>query len=206
MSLIVNSERRCIFVEDYQDIKLHDYNARRKKKANGKNNRNDQIKARVMIAHVFIDEYGTPALSIEKQGVTPYFIYAGVVIEEQDLPKAKEIHKQIIGTYFGGTYMKSSNIKNDSKGHVKRMKIISELSKINHYIATLIVDKSGLKSGGFEYKRSFLKFFNRFFDKQFIDNYDEYHLYLDKTGYPEFQQSLKEYMSKKRIWQNIIFK
>ena len=149
-----------------------------------------------MIAHVFVDEYGTPSLNIDKQGTTPYFAYVGVVIEEKELILARNIHKQIVDTYFQGTHIKSSNISNNDKGHVKRIQILSELSKFNHYVTVLLVDKSKI-TDGLEHKQSFLKFFTSLFNKQFSDRFYEYHICFDKTGGSEFQRSLKEYINKK---------
>lgn len=149
------------------------------------------------IAHIFIDEYGTPSLETEIQGVTPYFIYTGVVIEEETISQARVIHKQIIDKYFGGTHIKHKNIKNDDKGHVKRIKVLAEILRFNHYVTALIIDKEHLDGKGFEYPKSFVKFFNNLFSKQFINKYSEYHLYFDKFGRPEFQASLKKYMEEK---------
>jgi biotin operon repressor len=149
-----------------------------------------------MTVYVFIDEYGTPELDIEKQGVTPYFVYTGIVIGEDQLQNARDIHRRIVDTYFQGTHMKSSNIKNDDKGHGKRMGILSELSKFNHYISALIVDKSELVGDGLKHKRPFVKFFSRLFDKQFLDKYENCHIFLDKTGTDEFQNGFRDYMIK----------
>lgn len=149
-----------------------------------------------MIAHVFIDEYGSPSLEIEKDGVTPYFIYTGVVIEQSNLGLAAEIHNQIVNSYFGGTHIKSSNIPNNDKGHVKRIKILSDLAKLNHYVVALVVDKSKINNnGGLAYRESFYKFFNNLFSTHFFEKYEEYHLHLDKLGWPKFQQSLRNYMT-----------
>ena len=41
--------------------------------------------------YVFIDESGTPDLNIEKDGVLPYFIYAAVVIEADEIEMAYEV-------------------------------------------------------------------------------------------------------------------
>ena len=159
----------------------------------------------IMIAHVFVDEFGTPALNIEKQGTTPYFVYSGIVIEETEINKARIIHKQIIDTYFQGTHIKSSNISNDDKGHIKRIKILAELSKFKHYVTVLIVDKSKITTDGLSYKRSFLKFFTNLFSKQFLDKFDEYHICIDQTGNNEFQQSVKDYMNDKGYGRQDLF-
>lgn len=96
------------------------------------------------IAHIFVDEYGTPDLEIEKSGVTPYFIYTGVVIENKSIDKAREVHKKIINNFFGGRHIKSRNINNDRKGYLKRLKIIGELKNFDHYVVALLIDKSKL--------------------------------------------------------------
>lgn len=148
------------------------------------------------IAHIFIDEYGTPELDINKQGVTPFFAYVGIVIEENQLQKARDVHAKIIANYFQGTHMKSKNIANNDKGHVKRMNILKELSELNHYVVAILVDKSKIDGKGLTYKQSFLKFFNNLFSKTFTDKYLEFHLYLDKLGWEDTQKSISEYMRK----------
>lgn len=149
------------------------------------------------IAHIYIDEYGTPDLDTTKSGVTPYFVYAAVVIEQAELENARQIHQSILTRYFGGTHMKSKNIPNDDKGHAKRMKILAELSHINHYVVALLVDKEKVDSVGLEHKKSFIKFFNNLISTQFMGKFDEYHITLDKLGRKSFQESLTEYMGSK---------
>lgn len=149
------------------------------------------------ISHIYIDEYGTPDLDTTKSGVTPYFVYAAVVIEQAELENARRIHQSILTRYFGGTHMKSKNIPNDDKGHAKRMKILAELSHVNHYVVALLVDKEKVDSVGLEHKKSFIKFFNNLISKQFMGKFDEYHINLDKLGRKSFQESLTEYMGSK---------
>lgn len=149
------------------------------------------------IAHIYIDEYGTPDLDTTKSGVTPYFVYAAVVIEQAELANARQIHQSILTRYFGGTHMKSKNIPNDDNGHAKRMKILAELSHINHYVVALLVDKEKVDSVGLEHKKSFIKFFNNLISTQFMGKFDEYHINLDKLGRKSFQESLTEYMGSK---------
>ncbi len=155
------------------------------------------------IAHVFVDEYGTPSLNINKDGVTPYFIYVGVVLEEQELQNARVVHKEIVNKYFQGTHIKSSNIPNNEKGYIKRVKILSELAKFQHYVVALVVDKKAIISDGLQHKRSFIKFFNNLLSKQFTDKYSEYHIVLDKTGSNSFCDSLHEYMDRHNLLQTL---
>lgn len=145
-------------------------------------------------AHIFIDEYGTPELDVSKNGVTPYFAYAAVVMCDSELENARKIHKQVVDKYFNGTHIKSSNIHNDDKGHIKRLNIISDFSSIQHYVVVLLVDKAKIESHGLGYKKSFIKFFNRLLGEAFRTKYDEIHIHFDKTGRRSFQDELKIYM------------
>lgn len=149
------------------------------------------------IAHIFIDESGTPALDLNKGNENRYIIYVGVVIEEKELLRARNIHKHIIDNYCGGRIIKSHKIKNDKRGHFRRMKILSELKGLNHYVVALVVDKSRIYGAGLSYRQSFIKFFNNLISKQFVEKYSEYHIHFDKLGYKEFQNDLVEYMNEK---------
>jgi hypothetical protein len=141
------------------------------------------------IAHIFVDEYGTPSLNIEKQGTSSHFIYTAIVISANNIDLARTTHKRIIDTYFQGTHLKSKNIN-----HTKRIKIIKELASFDHYVISLIVDKSKIESIGLSQKTIFIKFFNKLFVKSFFNKYEEFHVYCDKTGSSDFQISLKEFI------------
>ena len=132
--------------------------------------------------HIFIDEFGTPALNVGKEGVIPYFAYAAIVIEESELENARAVHQQVVKKYFNGTHIKSSNIHNDEKGHIKRLNIINDFSAIKHYVVALLVDKAKIESEGLGYKKSFIKFFNRIISEHFKGLYEEIHIHFDKTG------------------------
>ena len=153
------------------------------------------FRSKMKSVHIFIDEFGTPALNVNKEGVVPYFAYAAIVIEESELENARAVHQQVVKKYFNGTHIKSSNIHNDEKGHIKRLNIINDFSAIKHYVVALLVDKAKIESEGLGYKKSFIKFFNRIISEHFKGLYEEIHIHFDKTGRKAFQDELKEYMA-----------
>ena len=112
------------------------------------------FRSKMKSVHIFIDEFGTPALNVNKEGVVPYFAYAAVVIEESELENARAVHQQVIKKYFNGTHIKSSNIHNDEKGHTKRLNIINDFSAIKHYVVALLVDKAKIESEDLDIRKA----------------------------------------------------
>lgn len=154
---------------------------------------------RTRIAHIFIDEYGTPSLEIEKDGVSPFFIYAAVIIPESELLNARELLARITKEYFPQQgYIKSSNIHNNTAGYSKYINILTEINSLRHFVHVLVVDKENVKrDSGLSIKQSFIKYFQRLLSRSFFEQYEEFHIVADETGYPEFIQSLETYMRDK---------
>lgn len=148
-------------------------------------------------AYVFIDEYGTPALNVESSGVEPYFIYVSVLINGTQLENARLTLQKIRDKYNQGAPLKANKIPNDDKGHNKRLNILKCFSNaFTHVVHALIVSKEKLNSPGFSFKKSFIKYFNGVFTKQYKSPcYSEVHVILDKTGRPTFQHELEKYMN-----------
>lgn len=148
--------------------------------------------------YVFIDEYGTPSLNVEKNGVTPYFIYTAVLIESQNIEKAREVLQRSRELYNQGSPLKSNRIKNDEKGHKKRLQILRAFSgEFPHVVHALIVDKSKIESHGLSFKKVFIKYFSKILAEIYNSpQYAEIHVVLDKTGRPEFAEELGQYMRK----------
>lgn len=145
-----------------------------------------------MIARIYIDESGTPALDIEKKGVLPFMVYSAVVIKEEDVEKAKVLLQKIIKE----NNIQQGFIKSKSLDYDKRVKVLTALKDVDHYVISLVIDKSKIdKNSGLQYKQSYIKYFQRLLSKHFLSTYDEFHIVLDKLGYPEFQESLKKYMN-----------
>ena len=149
------------------------------------------------IAYIFIDEFKDGSLPECQYGNNDYFIYTAVVVNEKDLSTFRDVHKEIVKKHFQAGFIKSSNIKNNLNGIIKRRKVANKLNILDHYIVSLIIDKSKLNEKWAENDQVFEKFFNYILNERFLKIYNEVHVYLDKTGYPKFQNSFKIYMQKK---------
>lgn len=156
--------------------------------------------------HVFIDEFGNAHLDLSKEGTPSHFVYAAVIINENDLQKARNIRDSISNKYNQNAPLKSSKLKNDDKGFKKRLNYLKEFKALNFLIVCLVVNKSKLdpNSGGLKYHDVFYKFFNRILLAPISKNYDSLYIHVDQLGYDEFQQSLKEYINKK-VFQLTLF-
>lgn len=145
-------------------------------------------------AYIYIDESGTTSLNTEKDGTSLYMVYSAVVIAEQSITKARDILMNIIKSISPQRgYLKSKYLDYD-----KRVKVLTALKDLEHYVIALVIDKSKLdKDSGLQYKQSFIKYFQRLLSKQFFHRYDEFHIYFDKLGYPPFQKALREYMEQR---------
>ena len=149
--------------------------------------------------YVFIDESGTPDLGIEKGGVSQYFIYAAVVIEDDEIENARVVLNTIYDKYYKqNRYLKSSHIPNDDSGYIRTINILTELKSLKHFVYVIVVDKSKINdSSGLSYKTVFVKYFNRLIAEHIGSIESDIHIVFDKTGYYEFQQELILYMEEK---------
>lgn len=148
------------------------------------------------IVHIFIDEFSTPDLEINKAGNEQFFVYSAVIIRETDLAAARETLSAVINKYYSTRgYIKSSKISKDERGYLLTLNTLTELRALPHSVCALVVDKSAIsRDSGLSYKRSFVKFFNKLLTRHFVDQYDEFHIVADKTGSQEFQLSLQSYL------------
>lgn len=148
--------------------------------------------------YIFIDEYGTPALNEDE---SPYFIYTGVIIDSSLIKKARETLKEVSQKFNQGSFIKSNRIKNNEKGHRKRLNILNAFHEnFAHSVYSLIIYKKELYSPGFNNKRTYIQFFINFFRKRCFPHAELFentclHIVFDKTGSPEFQENLRRYMN-----------
>lgn len=149
-------------------------------------------------AYIFIDEFGTPALNVDSSGVEPYFIYVAVLIESENLEKARATLQSVRDKYNQGSPLKANKIPNNDKGHSKRLNILRAFSgEFPHIVKALIVDKKALHSPGLGIKKVFIKYFNQVLLTTYNSyQYSEIHVVLDRTGYPAFIEELSHYMAK----------
>lgn len=148
------------------------------------------------IVHIYIDEFSTPDLEINKTGNEQFFVYAAVIIRQTDLVAARGVLSTVISKYYSARgYIKSSKIPKDEKGYVLTLNTLTELRTLPHSVCALVVDKSEIsRDSGLSYKRSFVKYFNKLLTRHFVGQYEEFHIVADKTGSQEFQRSLQSYL------------
>ncbi|GGK40415.1 MULTISPECIES: DUF3800 domain-containing protein [Flavobacteriaceae] len=144
-------------------------------------------------AYIYFDEFGNSHLDTEsKKGTFSHFIYTAVVINENDLNKAKELRTFISNKYRQGSPLKSSKLDIN-----KRLNIIEEFSSIDFGIFSFIIDKRKIDNKNLEDKTVFYKFFQRLFLTQFVERYESFEIYFDKIGSEDFRTSLTNYISRK---------
>ena len=155
--------------------------------------------------HIFMDEFGNAHLDLSKAGTFSHFVYTAVVIKDENIEKAREIRYNISKKYLQGHIIKSSarSVGNNPKGNKKRVQILNQINELDFAIFTLVIDKSKLDSIGLSYHQVFYKYFSKIFLKSVIANYDQFAIYADKIGYPEFQSSLKRYIAENVVQLNL---
>ena len=155
-----------------------------------------------MKAYIYIDESGTPSLEIEKSGVLPYMVYSAVIFKEDNIDSAKNLLQMFIkNNNIQQGYLKSKDLNYNT-----RVKVLTAFKGIEHYVISLVINKSKIeKKSGLQYKKSYIKFFQRLLSKQFFQNYEEIHIVFDKLGYSDFQESLKQYMFEHGIIRRTLF-
>jgi uncharacterized protein DUF3800 len=154
-------------------------------------------------AFIFIDEFGNSSIKTEKQGSFSHQIYTAIIISESNLLKARELRDIISTNYFSGKDIKSSDIRNNDRGFRRRLKILKELLELDFGILTLVINKAELSGKGFNYKRSFIKYFERIFVKELAKNFSAFEIYSDNKGTLEYQQSLKEFVRQQSFQTNL---
>jgi hypothetical protein len=141
----------------------------------------------------FIDESGNTDLGVGKSGVTDYFVLVAIVITEESFNSLLEKTESIRKMHFQTGEMKSSSIKNKDS-HSRRIKIISDVLKLDFKFFSLAFSKSDLKrDGGLQHKTSFFKFVNNQLYKQLFRAHNEIKIFADEHGNEEFIQSFKRY-------------
>lgn len=144
--------------------------------------------------HVFIDEFGNASLNLDKKGTFSHFVYAAVLVTDQNLEQAQKIRKSLSQTFAKGNPFKSKNLDKGTNDIKERLLALTMFRELDCLVTVLVVDKSKLDSKGFKYRQSFYKFFQKTFLNTITKNSNAYEIHLDRLGWPEFQKSLKEYI------------
>lgn len=144
----------------------------------------------------YLDEFGTNELDTSKEGVTTHFIVTAVLINASDYSEVERAIEQIRIKYFQKGEIKSSKVGNDDN---RRIKVLTELLRVNFHIYALIVDKKELKSKGLAYKKTFYKFINGLLFKELYRTFPNLLLFADEHGSTEFKIEFAKYVNSRSI-------
>ncbi len=144
----------------------------------------------------FIDESGNTDLDTSKLDVSKYFIVCAVIIDDEKADSLREEAEAIRKKYFQTGEIKSSSVR-DRDGHARRIKILESILELDFKFYAVAVEKDALsRDGGFQYKRSFLKFINGLLYKQLFENFPSITVFADEHGGDEFKCSFQKYIEK----------
>lgn len=155
--------------------------------------------------YVFIDEFGNPSLNLEKAQTPSHFVYAALLISEENLDQARKVRELISKSFFRGSPIKSKNIPSTEKGFKDRLAALEMLKQLDFIVSVLVVDKSKIEGPGFKYRKSFYKYFQKTLLGGITKNSNSYNIFLDKLGWPEFHLSLKKYLNERVFRSNDLF-
>jgi hypothetical protein len=144
----------------------------------------------------FIDESGNTDLDTSKRDVSKYFIVCAVIIDDERSESMRQEVDSIRKKYFQTGEIKSSSVR-DRYGHARRIKILESILELDFKFYAVAVEKDALsRDGGFQYKRSFLKFINGLLYKQLFENFPSIAVFADEHGGDEFKLSFQKYIEK----------
>ncbi|TGM60065.1 DUF3800 domain-containing protein [Leptospira vanthielii] len=146
-----------------------------------------------MKKYLYLDESGNSGLHFSKEGVSKYFVVAGILFEESNSDNLINLSRLISKKYFSNSEIKSSNIGNDIK---RRKEILNEIIKGDFHIYAIIFNKQSIFKNGLKYKRSFYKYLNKIAYKTMYDLIPSLSIRADEHGSKEFMESFSLYISK----------
>ena len=144
---------------------------------------------------IFIDESGNCDLNSHKKGESGYYILTAIIIEKGIYLNEAAKLEDIIKVFYKKGELKSSGLGNK---HDVRIKILSEVNKVDYKIYSLVVDKRLVTGEGLKHKKSFIKFINGMFCEKLFKSFANVRVISDKSGSIEFQNELKNYILKKK--------
>lgn len=141
--------------------------------------------------YAYIDEFGNSDLDIEKEGASSHFIITAILIDEEKVNEVSLQVEEIRKKYFQTGEIKSSSVGSD---HNRRIKILTQLSKLDIQSFTIVIDKSKLISEGYKYKPVFHKNLPRIILNILKDTFPNIKISADEHGSKEFMLSFKKYL------------
>lgn len=143
-------------------------------------------------AYIFIDEFGNSHLDLSKNGTFSHFIYTSVIIDEENLERARKLRAEICLKFRLGPDIKSRNIK--EKDFYKRIQILEFLiNNLDFHIDVFVIDKSKIDSLSLLDKKTFYKYFQKTFVKKYNEKFDSFSIFADAVG-TDFKKELQSFV------------
>ncbi len=141
---------------------------------------------------VFIDEYGTPDLAVDKSGVTTHYIVAAVLVAPDSREDVEAGVLEISSKYFSESEIKSSSVGKDD---TRRLRVLKDIAELPFHLHVLSVDKRSIfKSGGLVYKRPFIKYMHGRLYRFLFAAHPRIALVIDQHGSKEFMRGFVKYI------------
>jgi len=151
--------------------------------------------AKSLSRHVFVDESGDPALELDREGVSAYFVLTAIIADSAHLQEEDNAARDIISKYFPKGEMKSSKI---GQNQSRRSRIIQDVARLHFRHFSQVIDKSRiLEDSGLRFRRSFIKFINRILYKSLFQSFSELHVVADEHGKSDFMKGFPSYLERR---------
>jgi hypothetical protein len=143
----------------------------------------------------FADEFGNNSFDFQSQG--SHFIVATVITKTENIENLRQSINEIRRKHnFQTGEIKSSGV---GPNHVRRKKILVDISKLDISVYAVVVDKRKLSGEGFKYKKSFYKFLNNLLYKELFRTFPSLDLNVDEHGGNDFMREFKKYIEKNHL-------
>lgn len=145
--------------------------------------------------HVFVDEFGDPHLDAGKPGVSTTYIVTALCVRDRSLGTVVDQVEKVRRRHFQTGEMKSSAVAtNDGR----RLQIMRELTRLDAFVIAFCARKKQLRRDtGFEFKKSFIKFFAGALIERVTRCAGDVHVTMDAHGSLQFRGELKSYLDRR---------
>jgi hypothetical protein len=145
--------------------------------------------------NAFADEFGNNSFDFKAQG--SHFIVATIISKTDNLDSLRAGINEIRRKHnFQTGEIKSSGV---GPNHLRRKRILEDISKLGISVYAVIVDKRELSGKGFDYKKSFYKFINNLLYKELFRTFPKLDLTVDEHGSNDFMREFKKYVEKNHL-------
>ncbi len=147
--------------------------------------------------YAYVDESGSNALDTSKSGESNLYICVAVVVDDAGREACEAGMEALSQRLNGGAEIASKSI---GTKHQRRMQFLESIESLPFHYYALVINKDRLpKDSGFQFKRSFYKFFNRMLYRRLATGSCSLHVIADEYGGQDFMDSFQVYLESKGL-------